>query len=1448
MTDYTRISRPVVEKWNDKDIEAGYRAVYAELEKDGWNIPPYHHFRSIMLEAGKGLFQPLRPTHLSVDMKDVELARLVDVLHKHGYNQDGVNHDEADKATKKMQKFRDKSEKRLEDIFGKYDKELSTNDFSVHTQSMRDGGKTHISFRGSRTKLGDMNTLTDWTTNIGGHLTGRGAVSKLPAITQMESDLEKVQAKLGKFNDKDYHFVGYSKGGGTLAGALHYGDKYGVGTTTFNPHISDDFDFKNSKVQNTIHRTTEDPATLGISKKDLPKNYKLKSYPSLSRFNNALGAHSSSNFTEDDVPRQDLGTPTSEDPLARSFIPKIVSRFKAHGALQKLHSQLSEIDRAIALKNLPMGQYLDAVKSTTRNILDTMDEGQEMEGGRVVRQKLQPKEEGQEFPISRKISTTREPIEMTGGVREYLSRGKNLPSTSTDPSTSTRDPMATKPGVEEYLTRKMKTPMATSTTRTEMSAGTKEYLSRNLPSIQKDNANFARLKALQEHINTPLGSDALEIERKKVREKYKEPYSNEVLSQMKAMEQKFKQEYGPEKAKLLIKEIVDHDATLGKLMTADELKTFVSDKINELERFSNREKLTTTREPAKSSLVQAKMAVTDTTAPTTIGKGTELSVLDKVGISTGDLDVGKTTSLLPARSMKAYAQSTDDERFAVREHLANRIKISADQLNTDYIQPYSKATVGASMDSATLRSRMAAGAGRLLNMRGLAGGAAGLGIGAVIGVAENYIPGFDQMNQYEASAITGAATGAATELAVNRLTGIATSSLRGLSNIGSSVLSGGVGLVVGDLATNAILGAFGPNANPYEKNMIADIAGGEIGLLAGLGIAGGVSVAAGILGVAGAEGAVAATNFWNPIGWGAAIGAGLTAVGGAIAGWFTGNAEAKAAAKKAKEKVEIGYAANADTLKSQYDYIRTYATQMGMNPDMIQVLLQPSLMAGLRDKDVKPMTKAEMTAKLNNLLANFQLSDGTYEDGRQTSAEQLTEVIRQKSIQNQSMLNELVTKIKNKGGTATMPTVALFNDNTFWNEWNKIITANPSVAKKLGFSKFVIPSTEGVKSKAAVTISNIVPASFSDASGQVEAWEQQIVTEGKMEQANSKADILVWRSLATKNPNLAPVYNKIITSLGGNPGPLTAQQKADESSGVLGSGNTGAQYKIQQSDIAEWKALIKTHPSMSPALNGLIDAASMGGNTIDAQTTQIIANGAKKAYSGTTKTVTAQSNQIGENIQSQSVFDTVYNNMVKKGQVYTGNRPIPANAVLSAADKKFGLTLQQQVNEKYAKAHGMMLPAAAKIIAGLTANPSGGQGTGINPVVKEDGKTLSGVKHFYPTAVPSATNAVKTTPVVPKIVKSGPPQIQKASGTLAAARARLAAQENPVASNITRGGLVAQPLEGIVTSTKGKYSVVKSQPLSAKDKTILTGNVSKNKLATISGAMQNYNPGMIPGM
>ena len=1283
MTDYTKMVKPVVDKWNNDDIEAGYRAVYAELEKDGWDIPPYHKFRSILIEAGKGLFQPLRPTHLKLEEKEVQLARLIKVLHKHGYHKDGVDHTKADGATKESQKYDSGSTKTLEDVFGKYDKELSTNDFSVHTKD----GMTHISFRGSRTNTADINTAHDWATNIGGHLGGRTVVKQLPQAKQMDADLEKVRLKLGDFSNDKYHFTGYSKGGGTLLGALHYGEKLKVDTTTFNPHVSNDYDLEGVKMKHKIIRTTEDPASFGLAGKERSSKIEVKSIPSLNKYSSAIGAHELDNMTEDgsSVPRQNVGEATIDDPLSRSIIPKIVTRFKAHGALKRMHDDLTSIDNAIELKNLPMGKYLDTIKSSTRQVLDMM-----------------PTDEGQEM-------------------------------------TDLRAPAAT-----------------TSSTRVA------------------DNKNYARLKYMQTHVNTEEGKASLERDKSNMQQRYKSTLteSHATLKMMRTMEQTFKKEYGEAKARLLIREIKDYDSGLeakGESMTPDEMHTFVSDKINELERFSNREKLTTSSEPGTSSLIQSKMAATDPSAPDAIGQGDPVSAEDKIGIADGDLDVGKTTGLLPADQMKAYAQTTDDDRFNVREHLMNKIRMGARDLNTDYIQPYSKSVVGASMDSSTLRQRIGRGAGRFMNVRGAAAGGAGLAIGAAIGMAENYIPGFDNMNQYEASAITGGVTGAATELAVNKLTGIATTSIRGLTNVTGSILSGGVGLVVGDLATNAILGAFGTNANPYEKNMIADIAGGEIGLLAGLGIAGGVSIAAAMMTAATGEAVVAATNAWNPIGWGAAIGAGLTAIGGAIAGWFSGNAEAKAKAKQAQEKVEVGYAANADSIKSQYDFMRTYATELGMNPDLIQVLLQPSLQTALADKDVVPLTKTEMTAKLNGLIQNFKLSDGTYAHGTQTSAQQLTAVVRQKSIQNKSMLTALVTRINKAGGKAVMPSFGgIYDNQTFWTDYNKLIDANPVEAAKIKAVKFVIPSAEGVKSKAAVALGNILPESMVGNKAQVKAWEAQIITEGETAHADQSKDILAWKGLAASNPNLAPIYNKIIVALGGNPVPLTTAQLAAQKTNALGGGTDKSQFAVRAADIARWTALVKTNPSMAPALNGLIDAATMSGGKIDSATMSVIAGSATKAYSGTQSGVVAQSNALGAKIHSELYKNALYQSWLKAGKVYLGNRPIPASyatnkAVIEA--KTWGETPQEYVNKVYARAHGQMTPYEA---AGGLANMS---------TSSVNSQSIGKIKAFVPRKVPSSPAQVIKTVTPPPLVKSGvpklPPKVQKASGTLAAARSRL---------------------------------------------------------------------------
>jgi hypothetical protein len=75
---------------------------------------------------------------------------------------------------------------------------------------------------------------------------------------------------------------------------------------------------------------------------------------------------------------------------------------------------------------------------------------------------------------------------------------------------------------------------------------------------------------------------------------------------------------------------------------------------------------------------------------------------------------------------------------------------------------------------------------------------------------------------------------------------------------------------------------FSKNANEYTKDIVSNVVGGELGLAAGLGVT--AAIGAGATAATSGLGAVAGADFWNPVGWAAGIGAGVTALFGAISG------------------------------------------------------------------------------------------------------------------------------------------------------------------------------------------------------------------------------------------------------------------------------------------------------------------------------------------------------------------------------------------------------------------------------------------------------------------------------------------------------------------------------------------------------------------------------------
>ena len=119
---------------------------------------------------------------------------------------------------------------------------------------------------------------------------------------QMTTAEQQLQRALSKYGSID-HLGGYSRGGGM---ALHFGNKYNIPTTTFNPLIGPNAiaNSHSTTADHTIIRTTEDPTTMGLAfSSPNSDSWKVKAilphgdYNSNIPLKNVYDAHRLDNFT-----------------------------------------------------------------------------------------------------------------------------------------------------------------------------------------------------------------------------------------------------------------------------------------------------------------------------------------------------------------------------------------------------------------------------------------------------------------------------------------------------------------------------------------------------------------------------------------------------------------------------------------------------------------------------------------------------------------------------------------------------------------------------------------------------------------------------------------------------------------------------------------------------------------------------------------------------------------------------------------------------------------------------------------------------------------------------------------------------------------------------------------------------------------------------------------------
>ena len=439
-----------------------------------------------------------------------------------------------------------------------------------------------------------------------------------------------------------------------------------------------------------------------------------------------------------------------------------------------------------------------------------------------------------------------------------------------------------------------------------------------------------------------------------------------------------------------------------------------------------------------------------------------------------------------------YANESSAGRMRIMEALNKRIDYSTRNIYNDYASPMDTALRG------TFNQGLKRGVG--LVGRGAMRVGGGMLLGAGIGVGVNELAEAlhlrQDMSPEVEQGLTGALAGGLTETAGMKLAGEAIGTLSGGMKIGTSALSGGIGIVVGGLVTQGLENMFNKNANPYLKDITSNVIGSEVGFGTGLAV---VGAAGALASAAGVEGGVAAADFWNPVGWGAAIGAAATGIGALIAGIFQGGQEEAEKKKEALEKTEATYAGKADQLREQYQFIRTFMTELGtpnsvigeLNNEMISKLQNPNITGAMSNKDFQQV--------FTDYLNKFSLSNYNYSGGQMTTQpQQLQKVLSEQYNSHQSVLNGLVTELNKGGASLTAPASNLYDAQTFTETYNKILNKAPTIAQKLGLKPMTIPADV-----PDPDLTSSVPS--GDNTDQTLGYENTILTNAQIDEI-SKAD------------------------------------------------------------------------------------------------------------------------------------------------------------------------------------------------------------------------------------------------------------------------------------------------------------------------------------------------------
>ena len=1172
--------------WNyiDSDKDIDLKEAYSRIVNSGLPMD-YKTFRTFA-HGYLGASKRRPPVLKAVPVEIQKAARALEALHTHGFDESmpgSYNAARAEAYADKKYLYRDGTFTSPKDDFGNIVHEASTKDYIMY-----EGGPGTLSpdgpyamLRGSRLGM-EKQAFKDWIMNFGGYV-NKEMTAKLR--NEIEENFEKSQQILEeKGLGRVKKVLGYSRGGPL---SWFFGQKYKIPSISLNGDLGTNVININKTMEDAPHeaiRTMEDPVSmLGIRRvkamSGLVKGFKTKTVPELLKYGegqNIATAHDLKHFTED-------GT--------RALLPKSTAKLFGLHYKKMLLNEMNLMDLAHEMRGKTFEEFHEEAMKRGYTINRTNPMGDIGE----------PPQEGIELPGTRLPGTrlpTPEELRRTTVPRPPMPEFPEVP----------KDPSPIFPDVPKDVPKRVgKMPMRPTPEPPRVSVQGEAGGSRDLMPgeirglIREDTLRNTALDIYrdpteylknQELARGRFGTAERAIDQQLAdfKSKYGEDYARamkyritrELLGRPRGEvdEDEIKRVFQRQK-RLVTREIEDpriRDRTPGIRRRQGVSDPIVPlNVIEELDETSLDDLLGT-----QSNRAETRRAVEDTASGVEIpedmprmpaennsiftayqmANGGDAESLSQLNFNDPKLNsVFDLKRMLSNEQYEAYLRASPTEKLAIKQYLMKNIMEDTQNYMKNYHEPFG--IVGRGIRN------------MLPTARGIGGGMlASTATDFAMGALEKHF-NIDP-NSIGGEALEGTTAGMAGEMGGRFLTGefASATAAMNLAKIGEGGFLGGVQTILTPPLENAAKHGFDlafPHANEYVRDITSDMIGSVGAFFAGAGLL--VAGSAGASALASSLFGAGTLDAWNPSGWVLLVGGVLSLLGGALQGWFE-------AGQIQKQKEEVAYAGQAETLKNQYGVVRQLMDELGDDPTKLLELDQ-QLAGKLDNKNVQSFKKDKdgkmpgMQQLMNQFISSFQLKNVTYLNSPQA----LQLAMENTSNRQQNITNSLVQRLKANGidltkalpagssqALQTLSKLPFFQDakdigqegfenyTEYYKNYNTVIdfmNSHPSlkgIVDKLGLQTVNVPTDPGS------LLGNTMPYKGDDASD-VEKIEEQMES-GAIEKRGFQDQAFLQLLMKGQVPTGKQV-NDFITANPSMFGPGTARGKIQTAKGLasLNQGN-----------------------------------------------------------------------------------------------------------------------------------------------------------------------------------------------------------------------------------------------------------------------------------------------------